>query len=76
MLSPACLISCPAPGTDLGEKEDPTLLLAQDSGVHSSSLTGWLKQAAPGGGGSPGGSGAAGELSHQAVCIRKRPHLA
>lgn len=49
-------------------------LQAQDSEVHSSLLTGWQQRAAPGGG-SPGGSGAAGELSHQAVYIRKSPRL-
>lgn len=50
-------------------------LRAQDSDVHSSFLTAWQQWAAPGGGGSPGGSGAAGELSHQAVYIRKCPRL-
>lgn len=75
MSSPDCSISCPAPGTDLGEKEGPMSLPAQDSELHSSFLTGWQQQAAPGGGGSPGGSGAAGELSHQAVYIRKSPRL-
>lgn len=65
----------PGPGTDLGEKEGPTLFPAQDSGAHPSFLTGWQQQASPGGGGSPDGSGAAGELSHQAVCIKRSPRL-
>ena len=65
----------PALGTDLGEKQGPTWLPAQDSGVHSSCLAGPWLQAAPGGGGSPGVAGAAGELSHRAVYTGKRPRL-
>lgn len=76
MSSLACAISpCPAPGTNLGEKEGPRLLPAQDSAVRSSRLTGPWRRAAPGGAGSLGGAGAAGELSHQAVYIRKSPRL-
>lgn len=48
---------------------------AQDSGAHPSFLTGRQQQASPGGGGSPDGSGAAGESSHQAVCTRRSPRL-
>ena len=65
----------PALGTDLGEKQGPTWLPAQDSGVHSSCLAGLWLQAAPGGGGGPGAAGAAGELSHQAVYTGKCPRL-
>lgn len=65
----------PALGTDLGEKQGPTWLPAQDSGVHSSCLAGPWLQAAPGGGGSPGAAGAAGELSHRAVYTGKCPRL-
>lgn len=59
----------------LGEKEGPTSFPAQDSGAHPSFLTGWQQQAFPGGGGSPDGSGAAGELSHQEGCIRRSPRV-
>lgn len=57
----------------LGEKQGPTRLLAQDSGVHSSCLADPWLQAAPGGGGNPGAEGAAGELSHRAAYIGKCP---
>lgn len=63
----------PALGADLGEKQGPTRLLAQDSGVHSSCLADPWLQAAPGGGGNPGAEGAAGELSHRAAYIGKCP---
>ena len=67
------ILFCSALGTDLGEKQGPTWLPAQDSGVHSSCLAGPWLQAAPGGGGNHGSAGAAGELNHRAVYTGKRP---
>lgn len=67
------ILFCSALGTDLGEKQGPTWLPAQDSGVHSSCLAGPWLQAAPGGGGNRGSAGAAGELNHRAVYTGKRP---
>lgn len=71
--SPACSTARPALSTDLGEKEGPTWLPAQDPGVHASCRAGPWLLAAPGGGGSPAEAGAAGKLSHRAACIRASP---
>ena len=71
--SPACSTARPALSTDLGGREGPTWLPAQDPGVHASCRAGPWLLAAPGGGGRPAEAGAAGELSHRAVCIRASP---
>lgn len=58
------------PLTDLSDKEDPTTLPGQDPRVPSSLLSGTWGQVASGGDSSLE-AGAAGELSHQAMYIRK-----